>query len=69
MLRTVVDSSSVRSVNYDRTARILEVEFRHGSIYRYFDVPAAEHADLMRAPSLGRYLSDRIRDRYRYERL
>jgi hypothetical protein len=64
MLRSVVSSSSLTSVGYDGGARLLEIEFRHGGVYRYQEVPRAVFAELMRSPSKGRYFNERIRDRY-----
>ena len=41
--RVPVESSSIASVGYDATARTLEVEFRHGAIYRYLNVDPEAH--------------------------
>lgn len=59
----------LRSVGYDATNRVLEAEFTNGGIYRYYDVPAEVHEDLMAADSHGQYFNAHIRDRYRYDRL
>ena len=64
MLRSVVSSSSLRSVGYDRGGRLLEIEFRHGGVYRYRGVPRQVFDELMRSPSKGRFFNERIRDRY-----
>jgi hypothetical protein len=66
--RTPVSSSSIASVGYDAVTRILEVEFAHGHVYRYRDVPAAVARAFLSAPSLGAYLNANIRDVYRYTR-
>jgi len=69
MNRVPVSSSNVASVGYDPNSMILEVEFKNGSIYQYFDVPETEHASLMSAPSVGGYLAQNIKGNYRYTRL
>jgi hypothetical protein len=66
MDRVRVSSSDLRSVGYEGTT--LEVEFRDGSVYQYFDVPAARHASLMAASSKGGYFADHIKGVYRYRR-
>jgi hypothetical protein len=66
---TLVQSSNLRAVRYDTTARQLDVWFLSGRIYRYFDVPAETYAALIAAPSHGQFFSRSIRGRYRYERL
>lgn len=47
----------------------LEVEFRSGSVYQYFDVPAVEFEQLLSAASVGQYFCRFIRDCYRYVQL
>ena len=67
--RDPVRSSNLRSVGYDRWARRLEIEFRGGRIYAYFDVPEYIHSQLMGASSKGRFFHYNIKGRYRYRRL
>jgi KTSC domain len=64
MRREPVASSAISSVGYDERASVLEVEFESGDVYDYFDVPARVYKDLLKAPSKGRFVSRRIRDRY-----
>jgi hypothetical protein len=67
--RTPVSSSSIASVGYDATTCILEVEFVHGNVYRYRDVPDVVVRAFLSAPSLGAYLNANIRDAYPYTRM
>jgi hypothetical protein len=67
--RERVDSSSVRSVGYDGRSHTLEVEFINGGVYDYLDVPAGEADRLRASESLGRYLNQRIKPRYRVRRV
>jgi len=69
MDRTPVSSSNLASVGYDATAQILEVEFLHGGVYQYFDVPAKVHAELMAASSHGSYFVHAVKDCYEYARI
>ena len=69
MQRQSVESSNIASVGYDAENRILEIEFNHGGVYQYFDVPADEYESLMNASSLGSYFSHNIRNDYDYEKL
>jgi hypothetical protein len=66
--RTSVTSSSIASVGYEAETCILEVEFVHGDVYRYWDVPDAVVRAFLSAPSLGAYLNANIRDAYRCTR-
>lgn len=67
--RRPVDSSSIAEIGYAPDRRELEVLFRNGGLYRYFDVPAPVHRALLEAESIGRYMNRHVRTRYRYRRL
>lgn len=69
MNRIEVGSSTIASIGYDPDALVLEIEFRRGAIYQYFDVPLAEYEQLMAAPSAGNYLATIIKPTYRYAKV
>ena len=64
MKRQSVESSNLASVGYDAENEILEVEFKHGGVYQYFDVPQNVYEELMNASSHGVYFSANIRNDY-----
>jgi hypothetical protein len=43
----------------------LEIEFKSGRIYQYFDVPETVYQELMTAPSHGKFFNAYIRSVYR----
>lgn len=69
MDRTPVQSSNLASVGYSQSSRTLEVEFKGGSVYHYFEVPADIHEGLMKAASKGKYLDARVKGTYRYKKV
>ena len=69
MNRTPVISSNVASAGYDPNTMTVEVEFKNGSVYQYFDVPEAVYRDLMRASSVGTFLNQNIKNSYRYAQI
>jgi len=69
MKRTNVDSSNLASIGYDATKQILEIEFNHGGVYQYFDVPKDVYDELMSASSHGRYFVHNIKDGYEYVKI
>ena len=69
MHRTPVSSSNVASVGYDPNTLTLEVEFKDGSVYQYFDVPETVYQELMRASSVGQFIHSNIRNNYRYAKV
>lgn len=69
MKRQSVQSSNLASVGYDAGNEILEVEFNHGGIYQYFDVPSDVYEELMEASSHGVYFSANIRNNYKTQKL
>ena len=69
MRRVPVTSSTLASVGYDSRRRILEVQFRHGGIYRYLDVPIDVYESFMGADSLGGFLTRVIKPAYEFRRV
>ena len=69
MNRTPVSSSNVASVGYDPNTLTLEVEFKDGLVYQYFDVPETVYQELMRASSVGQFMHANIRNNYRYTKV
>ena len=69
MNRTPVTSSNVVAVGYDVNTMTLEVEFKHGSIYEYFDVPEVVYQEFMTADSVGTYLNQNIKKNHRYTKI
>jgi KTSC domain len=69
MRRVPVTSSNIAEIGYDQESSTLEVLFRSGGLYQYFNVPSQEHQALMAASSHGGYLNEFIKGRYRYARI
>ncbi len=69
MLREVVDSSSLRSIGYDRTGRTLEIEFRGGGVYQYDDVPDTVWSELRRSASKGKFFQEHVREHFAVTRV
>lgn len=69
MKRTSVNSSNLKSVGYDETRETLEIEFLHGGVYQYFDVPKSEYGALIKANSHGKYFVAHIKDNYDFEKV
>ena len=67
--RTPVASSNIASIGYDAEKKILEIEFNHGAIYQYFNVPKEEYEKLMSAASHGSYYHYNIRKNYNYNKI
>ena len=69
MNREPVSSSNVESVGYDEDSQTLEIEFKNGTLYQYFDVPQNIFNSLVGADSVGVYLAENIKGSYRYSRV
>ena len=61
-----VESSLLARAAYEARESFLQLEFRDGAIYRYFDVPADVYDDLLAADSKGSYFNKQIRARFHY---
>lgn len=69
MKRQLVNSSNLLSVGYDPDVRVLEVEFHHGGVYKYFGVLVIVYSSLMSAGSHGSYLHRCVKGVYPYTRV
>ncbi|MFO1318376.1 MAG: KTSC domain-containing protein [Burkholderiales bacterium] len=69
MERRRVNATKIRSVGYDPSARVLEVEFASGAILQYSGVSAEVHRRLMAAPSPGSYFEDNIEESFSGRRM
>lgn len=65
----VTNSSNVESIGYDADSSTLQVEFKNGSTYQYFDVPENIFIGLRDADSVGGYLAVSIKGTYRYSKV
>lgn len=65
--RKLLSSSVLKSASYEDG--VLQLEFQHGDVYRYFDVPAETVDAFLASESKGHYFSKCIRDRYRFEKV
>ena len=69
MERESVSSTSLRSVGYDESRKLLEIEFCSNTIYQYSNVPVHIYCNLMSASSKGKYFHAHIRDVFQHEKL
>jgi len=58
-------SSVIGLIDYDTAARELDVTFRSGKAYRYFNVPPDIYAAFVAAASQGAFFNAHIRDAFR----
>lgn len=64
------ESSAVSYARYDRPHRRLYLTFREsGEMYVYVDVPPSAYEGLLAADSKGRFINERIKDHYKFQRL
>jgi hypothetical protein len=66
MLRQPVSSSRISSVGWENET--LEIEFKDGAVYQYYNVSEAEYRAFMNSGSLGSALS-RLDKVHRYRRI
>lgn len=69
MERKKVNSSQIRSVGYDPSAQLLEVEMSDGTIWQYSRVPSETYRRLMAAPTIASYYRDQIEEDFSRKRV
>jgi len=62
------DSSNIEAIGYDHDSSTLQVEFKKGGMYHYFDVPDHVFEAFKNADSQGKYLANSIKGAFRYSR-
>lgn len=60
-------SSAISRARYEAEARILDIWYRGGDRYSYFDVPAEIYEGLLAAPSAGGFVNAHIKPYHRHE--
>lgn len=60
-----VTSTAADRVEYDAGARILDIWFKGGDRYSYFDVPPGVYEALLEASSIGAFVNARIKPFHR----
>ena len=61
-----LQSSLLSNVAYASSESILQLEFRDGAVYQFFDVPKEIYNRLLAAESKGNYFNRHIRAHFRY---
>ena len=64
-----VTSTNIEAIGYDESSQTLQVEFKNGAMYQYFDVPEQVFDSLRDADSVGAYLAANIKGTYRFSRV
>ena len=64
-----VESSVFNAARYFDDVQALDLAFRSGAIYRYFDFPVHQYHEFLGADSKGRYFNQQILGRFLEERV
>lgn len=67
MHRIPVESSNIATIGFANG--VLEIEFKSGSVYQYYNVPADVHSKIMLAESKGKYFNLHIKDVYDFAKI
>jgi hypothetical protein len=64
-----IESSSIAGFEYDDVKKELVVQFKNGSKYKYFEVPAKLADDLENAESCGKFFIANIKNAFKYQKV
>ena len=62
-----VQSTTLAAVSYSTDRSILEVKFRDGGVYCFFEVPVRLLEELLASDSKGAYFNRKIRNTFRFQ--
>jgi len=63
------NSSSLDYMDFNPGTNILEIGFKRGAIYKYFDVPSSVALELMQEESAGKFFSKNVAKVFQYEEI
>jgi len=66
--RDPLDSTALRAQKYFEETKILELEFTHGGVYEFLEVPKVLYDSMMKAESKGRFFAQNIRNAHSFRR-
>lgn len=69
MQRVALNSRVLQFAGYQDQSMLLELEFRDGAVYHYFQVSEQTFQELLGAKSQGTYFNARIRYRFAYAKI
>jgi len=69
MERVHIALSSLQEVRYDNDSLIMEIDFKNGSTYQYFDVPRYAFDGLISAESKGQYAAKNVYKLFRQKKI
>ena len=69
MHRLSVQSTTLVSVAYSSDRTLLELEFRDGTLHRFFHVPLSCFQQLLASDSKGGYFNSNIRNHFPHQRV
>ncbi len=69
MNREPVASSTIVAIGYDEPSQTLEVEFKTGAVYQYYNVTQALFDQFAQAGSKGQFLAYQIKNVYPFSRV
>jgi hypothetical protein len=64
MDREYVESSMITSFGFDSTSSTLEVEFKKGAVWQYYDVSESVYYEMKSASSCGKFFLANIKGQY-----
>jgi hypothetical protein len=67
LLPCPLQSTLLVSAAYHAQSSVLDLQFHDGTLYRFFDVPAACFQALLDSDSKGAFFNASIRNHFRYE--
>jgi len=69
----MANSTNIERFRYDSNALILEIEFKKGAVYQYFDVPnsvyEAFESQVNSGGSAGQFFNANIKGYFRYAKI
>jgi len=61
MERQAVESSNLAEIGYDAETHTLEIQFKKGTVYQYYEVPSEVYEEFIESKSVGKAFAQLIK--------
>ncbi|MBV9463521.1 MAG: KTSC domain-containing protein [Verrucomicrobiae bacterium] len=69
IVRHPVQDTHIAEIGFDPKHKVLEIAYKTGAVFRYYEVPELEYDQLMNAAVKDLHMTTHMHHKYRYEML
>lgn len=67
--KKITTSSLISHISYVPPLKVLQITFKNGNVYWYYNVPKSVYDEMLSSPSFGKYFWENIRRKYTHKKI